>query len=176
MQWILVIARVCSDAPRLTDVLPLSVMIYSNQPSRSDDTFLQSAAEPDDHLSLEDSKRVLSEQRKRRQLSLDGCLLEKSESSMEKMSKITESAEKSGKELASVGVEQDTSNLSADDSSSLVAIQKRLSRAETVKQQQCDDDHDDAKADKDVDDDGGCKTSQPTTETSEWKNVEEQKG
>jgi len=169
---VLVTVRVRSDAPRLLDVPPLSMTIVSDQPRRSDDTSLQSAAEHDDRSSSEHSKRLSSERRKRRQPSLDRRRIhstDKSEASTEKISKSTENAKKSVKKLVSVGVEKDSSDLS-DDSSSVVAVQKRLSRAKTVrmyrtvKQQQHDDNVDDDD-DKDVADDGGNKTSQPAPES-----------
>ena len=169
----LVTVRVRSDAPRLLDVPPLSMTIVSDQPRRSDDTSLQSAAEHDDRSSSEHSKRLSSERRKRRQPSLDRRRIhstDKSEASTEKISKSTENAKKSVKKLVSVGVEKDSSDLS-DDSSSVVAVQKRLSRAKTVrmyrtvKQQQHDDNVDDDDDDKDVADDGGNKTSQPAPES-----------
>jgi len=169
---VLVTVRVRSDAPRLLDVPPLSMTIVNDQPRPSDDTSLQSAAEHDDRSSSEHSKRLSSERRKRRQPSLDRRrihLTDKSEASTEKISKTTENAKKSVKKLVSVGVEKDSSDLS-DDSSSVVAVQKRLSRAKTVrmyrtvKQQQHDDNVDDDD-DKDVADDGGNKTSQPAPES-----------
>lgn len=165
------------DAPRLSEDVPmLSVTIVNDRRTRSDNPSSQSAAEHDRSLS-EHQKRLSTshesaDRRKRRRSSLDrrpSHSTEKSKPLPEKTSRTVESRKKG----VSVSAEKDSDD-SSDDSSAVVAVQKRLSRAKTVrmyrtvkqKRRQSDDDDDDESNDDKDGDDGGNKTSQPASEAT----------
>lgn len=170
------VVRVRSDAPRLSDIQSLSVTIFNDQSTRSDDKSSKSSRSP----SPDHQHRSSSEQRKktskRRRLSADrdkrkrssseveqrqGRSVKKSKPWPENSSKTRDNLPENGKKSSSRGVVEGSD--SEEDSSSVVAVEKRVSRGKTVRmyrtvklQKGCSDD-----SDVDDDNDDG-KSLQPT--------------
>lgn len=149
-----------SNAPRLSDVLSLSVTIVNDLSTRSDNRRTSSQ----EHIDTSSS----SERKRRKRSSSDvdqrqhSRSTEKSKLPPENTSKTKDLPWDKGKKSRPAGVEKDTDS---DDLLTVVAVQKRLSRAKTVRMYRSvklygRDEADDSESSDDEDDE----TSRPTTE------------
>jgi len=175
-----VVARVRSDAPRLSDAPTLSVTIFNDQATHSDNRSAHSPSSERRNSSSEHHKRSAdgrdssSEQHKSKRSSaeVDRHHIRSREMSEPSPGKISKTADvrrlpKNLKKFVSVTVEKDRAE-SSDDSSSVVAVQKRLSRAKTVRMYRTVKVHSDPTDDADCndDDDSGDGTSKKRKRTT----------
>lgn len=123
---VVILRRVRSDAPRLSDVQSLSVTIVNDQSTRSDSRRTSSPG-PHNTSSSERQRRKRSSSEVDRQA---GRSAEKSKPSPENTSKASHFPRENGKKSRLAGVQKDADS---DDSSTVVRVEKRLSRAKTVR-------------------------------------------
>ena len=148
----IVVSRVRSDAPRLSDVQSLSVTIINDHATRSDD---KQTSTPERH------KTSASDERKSHKRSSYEVKRHHSRSA-EKSEVVNYTLKKTvrvpQKRSRSAGADKDTES---DDSMTVVAVEKRLSRAKTVRMYRSVKLNEGAADNSGSDGDGG-KTSGPT--------------
>jgi len=157
------VVRVRSDAPRLSDIQSLSVTIFNDQSTRSEDKSSRSASPEHQHRSSSEQRKKSS---KRRRVSANrdnhkrssseverqrGRPVKKSKPWPENTSKTRDKPPENGKKSSSRGVVEGSD--SEEDSSSVVAVEKRVSRGKTVRMYRTVKLHKDCSDDSDVDDD-----------------------